>query len=155
MVKRLYTKPSVQSQGSLKLEPSLTSATHRQKAWTLAQHSISWVIIARHFCLLPPHCYSPNSIETKEDKQALNHMKDKQKFYYNHQAKPLTPLTTREMVRMQLPGEKTWTPGVCMGQSGPWSYKVKVGDQEYRRIRCQLLQTKRATTSPKTQTTPD
>ena len=44
-------------------------------------------------------------------------------------------------MRVQLPGEKMWTPGVCTGQSGPRSYKVKVGDQEYRRNRRQLIQT--------------
>lgn len=56
---------------------------------------------------------------------------------------------------MQLPGENTWTPGVCMDQSGLRSYKVKVGDQEYRRNRCQLIQTKEPPPLPDIQTTPD
>ena len=92
--------------------------------------------------------------ETSEDKQALNHLKDKQKFYYNRQVKPLPPLSEGETVRMQLPGEKAWTPGVCKGQSGPRSYKVKVGDQEYRRNRHQLIQTNESPPLPHIPATP-
>ena len=64
-----------------------------------------------HTALLQPR------FETSEDKQALNRLNDRQKFYYNRQAKSLPPLTAGETVRMQLPGEKTWTPGVC---KVPW-----------------------------------
>ena len=67
--------------------------------------------------------------ETAKDAQALNCLKEKQKSYYNRHAKLLAPLSPRETVRMQLPGEKTWTPGTCIGQSGPRSYNVRVGDQ--------------------------
>ena len=92
--------------------------------------------------------------ETSKDKQALNSLKDKQKFYYNRQVKPLPPLSAGETVRMQLPGEKTWTPGVCTGQSGPHSYKVKVGNQEYRRNRRQLIQTNESPPLPHIPATP-
>ena len=50
--------------------------------------------------------------------------------------------------------EKTWTPGVCTGQSGPRSYKVKVGDQEYRRNRRQLIQTNESPPLPHIPATP-
>ena len=56
---------------------------------------------------------------------------------------------------MQLPGEKTWTPGVYMGQRDPRSYKVKVGDQEYRCNRRQLIQTNEPPPLPDIQTTPN
>ena len=55
---------------------------------------------------------------------------------------------------MQLPGEKTWTPGICTGQSGPRSYKVKVGNQEYRRNRRQLVQTNESPPLPHIPATP-
>ena len=79
---------------------------------------------------------------TKVDAQAIQRLKEKQRFYYNRHVKPLPPLSPGETVRMQLPGEKTWSPGICVGQSGPRSYNVKVGEQEYRRNRRQVMQTK-------------
>ena len=42
-------------------------------------------------------------------------------------------------MRMCLPGEKTWTPGVCAGLVGPQSYEVKVGDRNFVRNRRQLI----------------
>ena len=95
--------------------------------------------------------------ETAKDAQALNRLKEKQKSYYNRHAKPLAPLSPGETVRMQLPGDKTWTPGTCTGQSGPRSYNVRVGDQEYRRNRRQLLQTKepQEPVLPDVQSTPE
>ena len=59
------------------------------------------------------------------------------------------------MVCIELPGENTWTTGVCMDQSGPRSYKVKGGDQEYCRNQRQLIQTKEPPPLPDIQTTPD
>ena len=47
-----------------------------------------------------------------------------------------------------------WTPGVCTGQSGPCSYKVKVGDQEYCRNRRQLIQTNESPPLPHISATP-
>ena len=40
---------------------------------------------------------------------------------------------------MKLLGQKTWTPGTCLGQVGPRSYDVKVGESTYRRNRRQLI----------------
>ena len=79
---------------------------------------------------------------TEEDTAALTQLKERQKFYYNRHVKSLPPLNSGETIRMRLPGKKTWTPGTCVGQDGPRSYRVKVGEQEYRRNWCQLRQTK-------------
>ena len=79
---------------------------------------------------------------TEEDTAALTQLKERQKFYYNRHVKSLPPLNSGETIRMRLPGKKTWTPGACVGQDGPRSYRVKVGEQEYRRNRRQLRQTK-------------
>ena len=40
---------------------------------------------------------------------------------------------------MKLPGEKTWTQGVCAGLVGPRSYEVKMGDRVFVRNRRHLL----------------
>ena len=40
---------------------------------------------------------------------------------------------------MKLPGQKTWSPGTCLGKVGPRSYEVQVGESIYRRNRRQLI----------------
>ena len=40
---------------------------------------------------------------------------------------------------MKLPGNSTWTAGTCIGEAGPHSYKVQIGDSIYRRNRRQLI----------------
>ena len=40
---------------------------------------------------------------------------------------------------MHLPGEKTWSPGVCAGLVGPRSYEVKVLDRTFVRNHRQLI----------------
>ena len=42
-------------------------------------------------------------------------------------------------VRMRLPVESSWSPGVCSGLVGPRSYKVKVGGNVYIRNRQQTI----------------
>ena len=42
-------------------------------------------------------------------------------------------------MRMQLPGQKAWSPGVCAGLVGPRSYEVKVGDRTFVRNRRHLI----------------
>ena len=76
---------------------------------------------------------------TADDSRALKGQKAKQELYYNRSAKDLTPIPRGAAVRMRLPGQTMWTPGVCMGQCGPRSYKVRVGDRDYRRNRRQLV----------------
>jgi len=51
----------------------------------------------------------------------------------------LPPLRTGEVVRMQLPGEKRWTSGICTGLQGPCSYGIRVGEAEYHRNRRHIL----------------
>ena len=65
---------------------------------------------------------------TEEDAQAINQKKRCQQRYYNQHAKPLKPIATGEIVRMRLPGQKTWSTGVCTGIVGPRSYGVQVGE---------------------------
>ena len=44
-----------------------------------------------------------------------------------------------KVVRMQLPGEKRWTSGICTGLHGPRSYGIRVGEAEYCRNRRHIL----------------
>ena len=78
---------------------------------------------------------------TEKDTGALQTQKQRQQFYYNRQAHPLKPITPGETIRMQLPGQTTWTAGVCKEVVGPRSYDVQVGESRYRRNRQQLLRT--------------
>lgn len=74
--------------------------------------------------------------DTAADARALK----ERKAYYNHHARDLPPIQKGEAVRLQLPGEKQWTPGTCTGMVGPRSYRVRAGGTEYRRNRCHLIQ---------------
>jgi hypothetical protein len=78
---------------------------------------------------------------TDDAAQALLGQKAKQRHYYNRQVNDLSPIQEGDGVRVQLPGEKTWTPSVCTGSRGTRSYGVRVGGQEFRRNRRQLLHT--------------
>ena len=77
---------------------------------------------------------------TGKDIQACDTLKKKQKFYYNRQAKTLKPIIPGQSIRMRLPGQTTWSAGMCVGHVGPRSYVVKVGETQYRRNRRQLIQ---------------
>ena len=65
--------------------------------------------------------------------------KERQRFYYDKHTKPLQPIHQGDTMRMRLPGQRTWSPGTCMGQVGPRSYEVKVGESIYRRHSRQLV----------------
>ena len=69
---------------------------------------------------------------TEKDTQALQAQKQQQQFYYNRHANPLKPLASGETVRLQLPGQTTWTAGVCQGAVGPRSYEVQVGESRHQ-----------------------
>ena len=58
--------------------------------------------------------------------------------------KPLTPIVVGETVRMQRPGEKTWSTGTSTGLAGTRSYDIEVNGRHYWRNRYHLLQTKEA-----------
>ena len=94
------------------------------------------------------------SYDISRDAKTLLDKKTKQAYYYNRQARDLPPITTGEIVRMQLPGEKRWTPGTCTSLQGPRSFGVKVGNTEYRRNRRQLLQRKEEPEPPVPEETP-
>ena len=79
---------------------------------------------------------------TADNARALQGQKAKQQYYYNRNAKDLTPITAGATVQMRLPRQTTWTQGICTGQCGPRSYKVQVGHREFRRNRRQLIPTK-------------
>ena len=78
---------------------------------------------------------------TAEDERALQGQKAKQEHYYNQHARDLSPIEAGDAVRMRLPGESTWSKGVCTRLCGPRSYRVKVGGAVYRRNRRQLIRT--------------
>ena len=78
---------------------------------------------------------------TAEDAQALKGQKARQQHYYNRQARDLPPISPGDTIRMRPPGQSTWEKGVCTGLYGPRSYRVKVGEAEYRRNRRQLIRT--------------
>ena len=78
---------------------------------------------------------------TEEATRALVGAKERQRFYYNRNAKPLPLITPGETIRMRLPGEKRWTKGTCAQELGNRSYKVKFGSCEYRRNLRDLLKT--------------
>ena len=77
--------------------------------------------------------------DTEADARALKGKREKQALYYNRHTRDLPPLQAGETVRMQLPGEKRWTPGTCTGLQGPRSYGIRVGESEFRRNRRQIL----------------
>ena len=91
--------------------------------------------------LLPTHgkLLAPE-YDTGRDSQAINKMKQRQQYYYDRRCKPLQPLSRGDSVRMRLPGEKRWSPGVRAGLVGPRNYEVRVGDRTFIRNRRQLLQ---------------
>ena len=82
-------------------------------------------VLPAHGALLKP-LYS-----TERDTEAINRQKERQQHYYDMHTKPLKPLSPGDSVRMQLPGQKAWSPGVCAGLVGPRSYEVKVGDRTF------------------------
>ena len=76
---------------------------------------------------------------TEKDMQALRGQKERQCHYYNQHTRTRPPIAPGESVQMRLPGDKTWSPGVCLGLVGPRSYRVLVGGRAFRRNRRQLI----------------
>ena len=64
----------------------------------------------------------------EDDTQAIIGKRHRQQIYYDRHVKPLQPIVVGETVRIRNPREKLWTAGTCMGQVGPRSYDVKVGE---------------------------
>ena len=91
--------------------------------------------------LLPQHCSllqpsTPKNIATKRTK-----IKRKQKYYHdrNALAKPLPDIPVGDVVRMRLPGQSTWSTGICTKKLPYRSYHVFAGGATYRRNRRNLL----------------
>lgn len=138
-VKRLFTKCRETGQSEyralLDWRNTPTEGVGTSPAQRFFGRRCKTLLPTTHFQLNPQY-------STAEDAQALQGQKAKQQYYYNRSAKDLPPISSGATVRMRLPGETTWTPGVCTGQCGPRSYKVRVGDKEFRRNRRQLLHTR-------------
>ena len=77
----------------------------------------------------------------KQDVQELQAQKARQLRYYNQHGRDLRPIAPGETVRIQLPGQKTWSVGICKALVGPRSYEIKVGDAVYRRNRRHVIRT--------------
>ena len=90
-------------------------------------------LLPTHSILLKPQ------YATEKDAQAINKQKQRQQQYYDVHSRPLKPLIPGDTVRMRLPGESTWSPGVCTGLVGSRSYEVKVGERTFVRNRHHLI----------------
>ena len=78
---------------------------------------------------------------TETEARAIRDMKDKQAQYYNRGSRPLSALRPNDTVRIKLPGEDTWSSGICEGNVAPRSFDVRVGETAYRRNRRHILKT--------------
>ena len=76
-----------------------------------------------------------------EDRRKLVGVKQRQKYYYDKQSKPLEPIAVGETVQMRLSGQDTWTPGTCIAQEGPRSYNVKTEAGTYHHNCSDLIST--------------
>ena len=89
------------------------------------------------FCLsLENYCSLTTPLKKTE---AINKQKQRQQYYYDRHVKKQKPIAAGEAIRMRLPGQKTWSRGVCAGLVGPRSYRVKVGESTFVRNRRQLI----------------
>ena len=79
---------------------------------------------------------------TEGETRAMMGMKRWQQHFYDKHTKPLQPIEPGQTIRMKLPGNSTWTAGTCIGEAGPRSYKVQIGDSIYRR-NCRQLNSPR------------
>ncbi|KAK4296250.1 hypothetical protein Pmani_031249 [Petrolisthes manimaculis] len=81
------------------------------------------------------------SHSTEQETLEMQNKKSTQARYYNKSARTRTPILPGDSVRMRLPGSKVWSPGVCIDEISPRSYRIQVGQTIYRRNRRQLWQT--------------
>jgi hypothetical protein len=78
---------------------------------------------------------------TEFDDQAIRARKTKQSEYYNRSSRHLPKVIPNDAVRIKLPGDKVWSPGVCESIAGPRSFNVRVGETIYRRNRRHMWKT--------------
>ena len=80
-------------------------------------------------------------------RKALITRQEKQKVYFDRNAKPLSTLTPGDPVRIQ--NGSRWEPAVVMAEDpNPRSFIVRKSDKQYRRNRKHLLKTKDSQTLP-------
>ena len=84
----------------------------------------------------------PRGIDPAEVTEKLQEYREKQKYYYDCGAKPLSPIGPGDAIRMRT--RRGWQPAEYVREAEtPRSHVVKSGEQarEYRRNRSQLLKT--------------
>ena len=106
-------------------------STKTVDAWEILTHVMDSIPVSGTL-LQPRH-------STEGETRAMMGMKRRQQHFYDKHTKPLQPIEPGQTVRMKLPGNSTWTAGTCIGEVGPRSYKVLIGDSIYRRNRRQLI----------------
>ena len=79
---------------------------------------------------------SPNPV-----REAITHARARQAAYFDRGTRSLRTLREGETVRMRLPGQSTWTPGICLRSVADRSYLVRADNYVYRRNRRHLLAT--------------
>jgi len=83
----------------------------------------------------------PSTVKPDKVKQRLENLRQKNKSYYDKQAKPLSQLYHGDTIRMQT--DRGWKPATIIDVCDqPQSYVVTTDTGTYRRNRRQLLQTK-------------
>jgi hypothetical protein len=96
----------------------------------------------RSFLPAKSSLYTPNIISGKSVKKKLQCKQQKQKHYYDRNAKEKTPLSTGDSVRIRS-HQSSWNPGEVVKQcKEPISYIVKSGDRTFIRNRKDLMKTK-------------
>ena len=76
--------------------------------------------------LQPSFCVDGDAI-------ALQAQKQQQVKYYNRTCRKARTFKTGDVVRMQCPGSKLWTPGKCVRKVAPRSFDIDVNGAIYRR----------------------
>lgn len=135
-VKRLFTKCKASGQSEylalLDWRNTPTEGVGTSPAQRLFGRRCKTLLPVSGTLLQPRH-------STEGETRAMMGMKRRQQHFYDKHTKPLQPIEPGQTVRMKLPGNSTWTAGTCIGEVGPRSYKVLIGDSIYRRNRRQLI----------------
>ena len=85
--------------------------------------------------LLQPEFATDGDLRSKLARQEVTRQ------LHDRAARPLPPLVAGDAIRIRLPGDATWSAGLCLGQVAPRSYDVSVQGTVYRRNRSHILRT--------------
>ena len=136
MVKRLFRKCKASGQSDylalLDWRNTPTEGVGTSPAQRLFGRRCKTLLAVSGTLLQPRH-------STEGETRAMMGIKRRQRHFYDKHTKPLQPIEPGQTVRMKLPGNSTWTAGTCIGEVGPRSYKVQIGDSIYRQNRRQLI----------------